>query len=290
MAMATIERGCRATGRPRGETGPAPLELYLHDISAAQLLTAAQEKELALRIQDGDSAARDAMVRANLRLVVSIARASVGRGLDLQDLIAEGNLGLLRAVEGFDPYMNTRFSTYAAYWIRQSIRRSLQNTARTIRLPSYMLGLLTKWRRASAELQEQLNRTPTTEEIARRLKLSRRKLKVLTKAIRIYQASPQAELGEPAEPGTQLLDLLADERVKAPNTTLLEKSELSRVLKLLEKLEPREADVLRRRFGVQGREPQTLKLIGVELGLTRERVRQIEIGALHKLAEQLGAE
>ena len=146
-----------------------PLETYLREINETALLTADDEKELSNRISNGDASARDRMVRANLRLVVNIARGYTGKGLPLQDLIEEGNLGLLRAVEGFDPNMNTRFSTYASYWIKQSIKRALVNSAKTIRIPAYMVELLSKWRRASAKLAEELNRTPTPEDIAREL-------------------------------------------------------------------------------------------------------------------------
>src|SRR5438046_4282035 len=149
------------TRRLPSEAVQSPLETYLREINETPLLSAEQEKELAYRIEDGDSAARDQMVRANLRRVVNIARSYQGKGLGLQDLIAEGNLGLLRAVEAFDPSMNTRFSTYASFWIKQSIKRTLVNTAKTIRLPAYMVELLSKWRRATAELQDELGRLPT---------------------------------------------------------------------------------------------------------------------------------
>src|SRR5437870_10591811 len=157
------------TRRVRSGAVQSPLETYLREINETPLLTAQQEKDLAYRIAKGDQAARDQMVRANLRLVVNIARGYAGKGLALQDLIEEGNLGLLRAVEGFDPSMNTRFSTYASYWIKQSIKRALVNTAKTIRIPAYMVELLAKWRRATMKLQEELGRTPTPEEIARSL-------------------------------------------------------------------------------------------------------------------------
>src|SRR6202795_2890107 len=153
--------------RPRGPAVQSPLETYLREINETSLLNAQQEKELALEIENGNSEARDHMVRANLRLVVNIARSYTGKGLGLQDLIEEGNLGLLRAVEGFDPSMNTRFSTYASYSIKQSIKRGLANTAKTIRIPAYMVELLAKWHRASLQLQDKLGRTPTDEEIAR---------------------------------------------------------------------------------------------------------------------------
>ena len=149
----------------------SPLETYLREINETSLLSADDEHELAIAIGDGDTQARDRMVRANLRLVVNIARGYTGKGLSLQDLIEEGNLGLLRAVEGFDPAIGTRFSTYASYWIKQSIKRALINTAKTIRIPAYMVELLSKWRRASSRLAEEMGRTPTPEEIARVLGL-----------------------------------------------------------------------------------------------------------------------
>src|SRR3984893_15582278 len=159
----------RQRRRLRTDPVQSPLETYLSEINETPLLTAEQEKQLALRIEEGDSEARDHMVRANLRLVVNIARSYTGKGLGLEDLIAEGNLGLVRAAEGFDPAMNTRFSTYASYWIKQSIKRLVINTAKTVRLPAYMVELLTKWRRASAKLQEELGRAPTEEEVAQAL-------------------------------------------------------------------------------------------------------------------------
>src|SRR6266850_6425600 len=146
-----------------------PLETYLREINETSLLSAKDEQELATAIGLGDTRARDRMVRANLRLVVNIARGYAGKGLGLQDLIEEGNLGLMRAVEGFDATMNTRFSTYAVYWIKQSIKRALVNTAKSIRIPAYMVQLLSKWRQASAKLQDELGRPPTHEEVARRL-------------------------------------------------------------------------------------------------------------------------
>src|SRR5881275_1950892 len=160
--------------RLRNDAVQSPLETYLREINETPLLNAEDEKTLAYLIRNGDNESRDHMVRANLRLVVNIARSYVGKGLGLQDLIEEGNLGLLRAVEGFDPDMNTRFSTYASYWIKQSIKRALVNTAKTIRIPAYMVELLAKWRRASAKLQEELGRVPSPEEVARVLGLPKR--------------------------------------------------------------------------------------------------------------------
>src|SRR5919204_1650951 len=141
--------------RPRSDAVQSPLETYLREINETPLLSADEEKELAYLIEEGNTEARDRMVRANLRLVVNIARGYIGKGLSLQDLIEEGNLGLMRAVEGFDATMNTRFSTYAVYWIKQSIKRALVNTAKSIRIPAYMVQLLSKWRQASAKLQDE---------------------------------------------------------------------------------------------------------------------------------------
>jgi RNA polymerase primary sigma factor len=239
--------------RRRSDSSPqSPLETYLREINETALLTAQQEQELAGRIALGDVEARDRMVRANLRLVVNIARGYSGKGLGLQDLIEEGNLGLLRAVEGFDPTVGTRFSTYASYWIKQSIKRALINSAKTIRIPAYMVELLSKWRRANSRLSEELG--PQTDQ---------------------------------AEAGWSLGEMVMDERTKTPEDELLESDVLRHVLKMIDHMDPREATVLRMRFGLGDTEPHTLKEIGESLGLTRERVRQIETEALKRLADGL---
>jgi len=261
-----------------------PIESYLREINETPLLKAEEEKALAYRIEEGDSAARDHLVRANLRLVVNIARSYQGKGLALQDLIAEGNLGLLRAVEGYDPSMNTRFSTYASFWIKQSMKRAVVNTAKTVRLPAYMVQLLTEWRRAAARLHEELGRTATEEEIAQRMKLPKKKLNIIKKAIRIYNAGPQ---GEVEDTGWSIDDLAMDNLAHTPDAQMMHNDDLHQVLHLLDSLEEREATILRLRFGLNGQEPMTLKEIGGCLDLTRERVRQIEREALSKLHEML---
>ena len=199
--------------RHRRDTVQSPLETYLREINEMALLTADEEKELAHRIARGDKLARDRMVRANLRLVVNIARGYIGKGLSLQDLIEEGNLGLLRAVQGFDPAVGTRFSTYASYWIKQSIKRALVNTAKPIRIPAYMVELLFKWRRMAADLQETLGRPATIEEIAKALKLPKKKLAIVKKAIKVYNLVPQTD--QP-ENGWSLGEMLMDERTRTP--------------------------------------------------------------------------
>ncbi len=266
---------------PGEAAAQSPLATYLRDINGTPILSAEEEKDLAERIQRGDTAARDRMVRANLRLVVKLARGYTGRGLDLNDLIAEGNLGLLRAVETFDPSLNIRFSTYASFWIKQSIRRTLLNNSKTIRLPAHMVDLLTKWHRTAARLREELDRSPTPEEIAARLHLSPKKLHVIKKLPRVCQAPSQAE---EADIEWGLDDSLLDPRTKTPSAALAEAEDLGRLQALLGQMSQREATILRMRYGLDDQEPKTLQVIGEQLGLTRERVRQIEHDALDKLS------
>src|SRR5688572_6298087 len=279
---ASPEATKRATRKPSGLQ--TPLETYLREINETALLSADDEQQLAALIGLGDVRARDRMVRANLRLVVNIARGYTGKGLALQDLIEEGNLGLLRAVEGFDPAHGTRFSTYASYWIKQSIKRALINTGKTIRIPAYMVELLSKWRRATARLTKELGRSPTPEEVARVLGLAKKKLPIIKKAIKIYNATPQTDQ---AEAGWTLGDMVMDEKQLAPDDALVESDCLHHVMDMLTTMDQREATVLRMRFGLDSHEPRTLKEIGEQLGLTRERVRQIETEALNKMADSM---
>lgn len=270
--------------KQRSNSVQAPLDTYLREINETPLLTAEEEKELGQRIEQGDLEARDHMVRANLRLVVNIARGYTGRGLAFQDLIEEGNLGLLHAVERFDPSRNTRFSTYASYWIQETIERALVNTSKTIRIPAYMVELIAQWRRAASKLQEQLGRAPSEEEIAKSLDLPDKKLEIIKRALRIYNSTPQAEQ---SDGGWVIDEALLDINARQPEDHLADADDMHHVLDLIKKLEPREATILRLRFGLDGQEPLTLKEIGVKLGLTRERVRQLESGALRKLRENL---
>ena len=272
------------TPRIRPRSVQTPLETYLREINETPLLRAQEEKDLAYRVEQGDSEARDHLVRANLRLVVNIARGYQNKGLGLQDLIAEGNLGLLRAVEGYDPSMNTRFSTYAAFWIKQSMKRAVVNTAKTVRLPAYMVQLLTEWRRATTRLQEELGRAPTEEEVAVRLNLPKKKLAIVKKAIRIYNAGPQ---GDQSDTGWTMDNMVLESHEETPDIEMMRADDLQQVLDLLDKMGQREATVLRLRFGLSGQEPMTLKEIGEHLNLTRERVRQIEREALSVLSERM---
>lgn len=264
------------------------LHIYLQDINATPLLSAEEERALAIRIADGDPQARDHMVKANLRLVVNIARGYLNKGVGLEDLIEEGNLGLMRAVEGFDGEMENRFSTYASYWIKQSIRRAVMNQGKPIRLPAYMVTLLSKWKRVTVVLGDKLGRTPTPDEIGRVLRLSKKKVGIVAKAIRVNNLTPHPDGGD--DDGNLLDDVLTDDRAKTADAQLIESDDLERIYAQLERLEPRETAVIRMRFGLDDENPKTLRQIGEILGLTRERVRQLENVALMKLTAVLDVE
>lgn len=257
-----------------------PLDSYLYEIDSAPLLSPEDEHELADRIAAGDAAARDRMVRANLRLVVNLARRYAGRGLPMEDLIAEGNLGLLRAVEGYDPTAGTRFSTYASFWIKQSIRRALSMTGRVVRLPHYVGGLIAKWRQVTAAMNDELGRAPSEDEVAGRLGLSAGERRAVKKGLRV-NASFQSS--DDAEGPAGLAELVADGRAVAADDRLALIEDLELAIGSLNRLDEREVTVLRLRFGLGDDEPRTLQEVGERIGCTRERARQIERDALAKL-------
>jgi RNA polymerase primary sigma factor len=248
----------------------------MRDIQRVPLLTAAEEMELAHKIRAGDLEARERMIRANLRLVVSIAKAYGRRGLSLADLIEEGNIGLVRAVERFDPAQECRFSTYGSWWIKQSIRRALVNTTKTVRVPSYMVEIIARLKSSSARLEEQLGRPPSAGEIAHEMAED---IALVRRAMRAMRDGAQAVS----------LDALAAERQEiadergTPEEGGFDAEEIARIQGMLDSIDPREAEVLRLRFGLDDRPPLTLREIGKKLNVSRERVRQIESRALQKL-------
>ncbi|MHC4470476.1 MAG: sigma-70 family RNA polymerase sigma factor [Planctomycetota bacterium] len=263
------------------------LETYLREINSVRLLTAEQEKDLARAVQVGDMAAREQMIRANLRLVVSIAKNYMNRGLSFMDLIEEGNLGLLKAVERFNPDEDCRFSTYATWWIKQAIRRALVNTSKTVRIPSYMVEMITKWKNASMELTYKLGRQPTIQEVAQELDIPQQNLHLIKRAMRANESAGQAVSLDSLLQGK---DTLEDPRSRRPDEQVLDNSEVDRLQDLLESLDERQSNILRLRFGLGDHEPMTLKEIGEIVGLTRERVRQIENEALRRLFKILKRE
>jgi len=263
--------------------GRSTLNSYLREINRVDLLTAEQEREIARRIQnEGDLEAREQMIRANLRLVVSIAKRYTNRGLSLMDLIEEGNVGLMRAVEKFDPCEETRFSTYATWWIKQSVRRALVNTVKTVRIPSYLVEIISRMRYAQQALEQDLGREPTVPELAQTMEIPEKNLRVLRRAIRAERTG-SGTVSLDALPAAN--DSIVDEAMQRPDDVFFRKYDLSRIEQLLDSVSDREASILRLRFGLDehSREPMTLKEIGKRIGLTRERVRQIEAEALQRL-------
>ena len=260
------------------------LQLYLREINQTRLLAPDEEIHLARRIRKGDLQARDEMIRSNLRLVVSIAKNYTRRGLSLLDLIEEGNLGLLRAEKKFDPAQGCRFSTYASWWIRQSIKRSLINAVKPVEIPAYMVEMINKWRRAAAQLECEVGRPPSQEEIAHRMGLSRRKIEVIARAARAF-SSPFQAVTEDSE--WSLSEMVADEGMRSPADVLFENRRAEAVMKILASIDDRASEILRLRFGLDGQEPMTLKEIGDKVGLTRERVRQIERDTLQCINEAI---
>jgi RNA polymerase primary sigma factor len=258
--------------------------LYLREIGQVPLLTAAQEVELAARIRAGDREARAQMIRANLRLVVKIAHDYANFGLPMPDLISEGNIGLIKAVERFDPAKGGKLSTYAAWWIKQSIKRALANQSKTIRLPVHLVDKIAKVRRLASGLSEELGREPTDEELAEEVGISAPKLAQL-RLVSLRPASLDAPLAE--DDGKQLGETVGDLEARDPCEQLSGSDLLQELGDLMEKLDAREQRILSERFGLEGDTPKTLEEVGRRFGVTRERIRQLQNGALAKLRRAL---
>lgn len=254
--------------------------LYLREIGAAKLLTAEEEIALARRIREGDEEARARMIESNLRLVVKIARRYLNRGLALLDLIEEGNLGLIRAVEKFDPEKGFRFSTYATWWIRQTIERALMNQTRTIRLPIHVVKEINVYLRAARKLSQELDHEPTAEEIA---ELLDRPLEEVERMLGFNERVTSVDVPQGREGDRPRLDNIADEHNREPTEFLQAEDIREHLEEWLEKLSEKQREVVVRRFGLQGYDNSTLEQVARELGVTRERVRQIQIDALRRL-------
>ena len=260
------------------------LKLYLREISKTPLLSPEEEVKLARRIKRGDKDARSHMIRANLRLVVKIAQDYAGYGLPLHDLISEGNIGLMKAVERFDPNKGGKLSTYAAWWIKQSIKRALANQSKTIRLPVHMVDKISKMRRISVLLTEALGREPTDEELAEEIGLPRRKLAMLKQA-----SQRPTSLDAPINDG-ESTDIRRDHRRRAcrsPFQMLSDKNMHHQFDGLLAVLDERERRIIDARFGLNGKKPMTLEEVGHQFGVTRERIRQLQNSALDKMRRAL---
>ncbi|WP_416307932.1 RNA polymerase sigma factor RpoS [Neptunicella sp. SCSIO 80796] len=260
-------------------------QLYLGEIGFSPLLTAEEEVYFSRRALKGDEPSRKRMIVSNLRLVVKIARRYNNRGLALLDLIEEGNLGLIRAVEKFDPERGFRFSTYATWWIRQTIERAIMNQTRTIRLPIHVVKELNVYLRTARELAQKLDHEPTAEEIAIALD---RPVEDVTKMLRLNERISSVDTPIGGDNDKALLDIIADEKGMGPEDDLQDNDIKSSIVDWLSELNPKQREVLARRFGLLGYEPSTLEDVGAEIGLTRERVRQIQVEALRRLKEILG--
>jgi len=264
----------------RDREGENGIKIYLREIGQIPLLTPKDEIRLAARIKKGDKLARAEMIKANLRLVVKIAHDYSNFGLPLLDLISEGNIGLMKAVERFDPKKGGKLSTYAAWWIKQSIKRALANQAKTIRLPVHLVDKISKMKRASHKLSERLGREPTDQELADVLDIPRSKVAQL-RTISIRPASLDAPIGD--DDATEFSEIVGDENALTPFELLRDKTLRQEVRDIVDELDPREAEILMMRFGLDGSKPRTLEEVGRKFKVTRERVRQIQNIALTKL-------
>ena len=264
--------------------GDTAIKLYLREIGQVKLLTPEEEIELAARIKKGDKKAREHMIKANLRLVVKIARDYEGIGLPLLDLISEGNIGLMKAVERFDPKKGGKLSTYGSWWIKQSIKRALANQSKTIRLPVHLVDKISKMRRISLRLQEELGREPTDSELGEELGLTSARIAQMRLAA-IRPASLDAPIGD--EDSNSFSEVVEDENAASPYDKLEDKTVTDMLQDMVKHLDPREATILRYRFGLDGGSEKTLEEVGEKFGVTRERVRQIQNLALRKLRKMI---
>lgn len=263
---------------------PSGLRIYLREIGKTPLLTREEETELAERIRAGDPDARAHMIKANLRLVVKIAQDYANYGLPLLDLISEGNIGLMKAVERFDPHRGAKLSTYASWWIKQSIKRGLADKSKTIRLPVHIVDKISKVRRLALVLAEQLGREPTDEELAEEIGIDRAKLAKL-KAASLSPASLDAPVSD--EDHTEFGERIGDEKALNPLEMLTHKNLHDQLDGLLSVLDKRERRIIDARFGLNGEEPKTLEVVGLEFDITRERIRQLQNIAIKKLRRAL---
>jgi RNA polymerase primary sigma factor len=260
------------------------LNKYLREIGRFPLLTPGQEIALARKIKKGDAAARERMINANLRLVVTIAHDYANLGLPLLDLISEGNIGLTKAVERFDPTKGAKLSTYAMWWIKQSIKRALANQSKTIRLPVHLVDKVAKVRRVSLQMSDELGREPTDDELGEELGIAREKVSRL-KSVGIRPASLDLPIGD--DDSTYFGDLIGDEETQTPFELLRDKNLLGEIDGMIEVLNEREKNIITQRFGLNGGTPKTLEDLGKNFGVTRERVRQLQNIALAKLRRAL---
>jgi RNA polymerase primary sigma factor len=284
-AVATVAEHVEPRSRERGGyDGDTAIKLYLREIGQVKLLTPQEEIELAARIKKGDKKAREQMIKANLRLVVKIARDYEGIGLPLLDLISEGNIGLMKAVERFDPAKGGKLSTYGSWWIKQSIKRALANQSKTIRLPVHLVDKISKMRRTAMRLQEELGREPTDEELGEEMGITASRVAQMRMAA-IRPASLDAPIGD--EDSNNFAEVVQDESADTPYEQLEEKTVTRMLQEMVKTLDPREATILRARFGLDGGPQKTLEEVGQKFGVTRERVRQIQNIALKKLRKMI---